>query len=127
MPIVKYAVWLTARKARTENYIRLIFQYWSDELRIFLGIVLQIGVLDQNNISSSICESRPQCRPLPLVVAMSNNPHTRYIGDMGKHCCSAITRTIVDDNYFFGYSKRFNIAFQNGSKDVFNISFFIIN
>ena len=51
MPVIKYPVRIAAKKARSKNNIRLILQNRFYKTIIFIRVVLQIGILNNDNIT----------------------------------------------------------------------------
>src|SRR5262249_41497370 len=66
MPVVEYSVAL-ADEPRAEDDIGLIVDDRLDELGILLGLVFEIGVLDDHDVTGGISKAGPKRSALALI------------------------------------------------------------
>ncbi len=67
VPEEQYTVWLTADKPGSVNDIGKIVEEWLEEDVVFLRVVLQISVLNDDEITGCLGYTRMQCRTLALI------------------------------------------------------------
>src|SRR5579885_3860434 len=72
MPEIQYAVRL-ANEAGTVDDIGAVFQNRLQQPRIFARIVLQVGVLHDNNIAGRLLETTPQGGAFALITGLIEN------------------------------------------------------
>jgi hypothetical protein len=74
MPEVKDTPGFPACKPGPVDHIGLPFQYGRNESRIFLRVVLEVGVLDENDLPRRLCDPGTQGRAFSLVSIVVEDP-----------------------------------------------------
>ena len=67
-----------------------------DELRVLLGRVLEVGVLDDDDLAGHLGEPAPQRRALALVPLLEDQPEAVLLLETRQDVARAVGRTVVD-------------------------------
>ena len=79
----------TREKARSEHHVRSIREKWLENGGVFGRVVLQVGVLNDDEVARGVLEARAQGGTLSLIHLMENDPHS-WVGDSGQDLTRAI-------------------------------------
>ena len=105
-----------AHEARTKNRVGIPCQDRFEQDRIFVWIVFEIGVLNDNDLAGGGGESGAQGRAFPLIARPIDNLVAEGRDFLTQDVGSSVGRAIVDDNDF-DILKR---GRANGANDLFN-------
>ena len=92
-------------RANPVDDIGAAFCKWTEQLRIILGIVLEIGILDQNIFAPSIGKGSSNGGSLAVVPFVKYDSNVAGCRQRLQLLASAIGRAIVDDNNFFFHGR----------------------
>lgn len=96
VPKVEHPVFLRTDKTRAKNGISFSTEDRVQQNRIFRGIILQIGILNDDNIRCRLGDARAQCRAFSLVFIVVTNAQAGIgIFDTLEFLAGAIARRIV--------------------------------
>ncbi len=79
MPEVKHPALAHDHEPGAVNDIGFAFEQWSQQPRVFAGIVLQVGILDDRIISARLLDGSADGRSLALVTALSQEADFRML------------------------------------------------
>src|SRR4029077_19836280 len=91
-------MWAGAHKTRTENDICFAAQDRLEQARVFLRIIFEVGVLDENDITGSGCETTAQGRALATINAVVNDAIGNWLDIAFQDRAAAVSRTIIYDD-----------------------------
>ena len=102
MPEVEDAVPVgAAEKAGSIYDVGLARENGPEQDRVFLRVVLEVGVLDDDEIARRGAYAGPDGRSLPHVLRLKKNAHPRVAGlQFGKKFSRAIRRTVIHTQQF---------------------------
>src|ERR1035438_9177820 len=96
MPKIKNAMRAAAHEAGAKNYIRLALSQRLQYLRVFRWIVLEIGVLNNDEIAGCLLDAATQSRALTHVPRLQEDAQLRMLFfQLGQDLGRAIGRSIV--------------------------------
>src|SRR5437867_6782416 len=118
MPKKKHAVGTPACEARAINDIRRAILNGLKQARIILGIVLQVGILNDHDVARHLTNSCLYRRTLYLILRLKKNfDLVQWVVDAlalifqpGQNLPAAILRAIVDQNDFLSHLNRAHAA-----------------
>jgi hypothetical protein len=92
---------LASHVARAENRVGVPVEQRPDQPRIFAGIVLQVGVLNQREIAGGLFDGAAYGRALAAIYRVLVEPDLRKCGSQAlQDRLGAICGTIIDDDQF---------------------------
>src|SRR5262245_41689126 len=101
MPKEKDAVG-TTQEARSIHHIGLVRQYRLDQSGILRRIVLEVGILDNDDVSRYRIEAGPQRGSFPHIARLKNDLQVSGGTKFLKDFAGAIRRTVVHNDDLFG-------------------------
>lgn len=91
MPEVKNAVWLAAVEAGTEDDIGFVLQKRFEDLRVFSGIVFEVGVLNDDEVAGGFLNAAAQGSSFAHVMGLEKDAYLRVVvSEGGKNVARAI-------------------------------------
>ena len=94
-----------AGEARAVHDLCLPAEHRRQQLRPILGVVLEVGVLDQHEIAGHVLEAGADRRALATVPLVGDHPH-RAVAELPQYVAGAVGAAVVDDQ---------NLALDGGS------------
>ena len=65
MPEIEYPMLVAAEEARAQYHIRLPFQDGAQELRVFLRVVLEVRILNNDDLTTAALKPRRRAAHFP--------------------------------------------------------------
>lgn len=120
MPEVEHPV-RPAREAGTEDDIGLPGEEGGEENAVFLRIVFEIGVLDDDIAGGSVADAGAQGRPLAPVLGVAEQFDAGIPGGPGLQGIPGAVRRVVLDNHEFLNGALGQDTFDDGADEMFLI------
>src|SRR5436309_8936203 len=99
MPIVEDPVAFAA-KSGAINHVGLVLENRLDEKGVFGGVVLQVGILDQDHVARRLLESGPEGSSFAAVYRLVEDPHPGPCLQLVEDLTGPVGAAIVDDQDF---------------------------
>ena len=88
-----------ALEARAEDDVGVAVEDRLDELRILVGVVFEVGVLDDDDVAARLGDAAADGRPLPLVHRLEDVADLRpLLRERRDDVARAVGRAVVDDD-----------------------------
>src|SRR5688572_23421305 len=106
-----------AEEAGSIDDVGLALEDGANQLRIFVGVVLEIGVLDDHHVAGRLADAAPHRRALALIVRLEQNADAVVPVQLLEDFPGPILRPIIDDHQllFDGTEIDFEYAGDDGA------------
>ena len=96
-PVQEQHVAPLAGEARSVDDEGAALEHGGEQLRPVVGVVLEIGVLDEHEVAGHVLERRADRRALPEVVRVQHDTH-RAVAELAQDAACPIVAPVVDDD-----------------------------
>ena len=101
MPEVEHPMRTAAQKARAVNHVGFALDQGLEQVGIVVGVVFQIGILNEDKISGCFLYAAAQGRALAHIFRLQQNSEVGVLAlQFGQNLPGAVARTIVHANQF---------------------------
>ena len=101
MPEVQHPPRASSQKARSVDDVGVAARDRLEQLRVLARVVLQVGVLDDDDVPLRIAEADRDRGALPLVRRLQEHPDAVPTVDLAENLARAVRRSVVDDQELF--------------------------
>src|SRR5579884_1527258 len=104
VPEIEHAMRL-ADETRTVNHVGAIFQNRLQKPRIFVGIVLQVGVLNENHVAGGFLEAASQSGAFALIGGLIKNADFTAF-ELSENAARVVRTAVIDNDDLFRNRNR---------------------
>jgi len=101
VPIVNYPVRFATHEARAKDHVGLIVENGLDEERIFVGIVFQVGILNDDNVASGKLETFFEGTAFALIFGLEKDNKAGLGLILFNDVPTGVGTVIIDNDDFF--------------------------
>src|SRR5262245_7646407 len=106
MPKIKYSAGVATYEARPKDDVCFVFQNRTNKSRILIGIVFDIGLLNDYDVTGGSIDPRAQSGALTLVGLMIENMVDHRSNLRLQQLACAVRRAVIYNYYLFIWVRR---------------------